>query len=286
MNAVSNAWIDGGALRTYRHAPNTGSRKSWAAGDATSRGVRLALMAMRGEMGYPSALSAHKWGFFDVLFKGRPFSYPRSFGSYVMENVLFKISYPAEFHAQTAVEAAMALHDEVKDRVQEIDRIVIETQEPAVRIIDKTGPLDNPADRDHCLQYMTAVPLVFGRLTAADYEDKVARDPRIDVLRARMEVRENEDFTRDYYDPQKRYIGNALQVWFSDGTRTRRVQVDYPVGHRLRRAEGIPLLRRKFATSINPKVKQSQWEVLEQLYEDGEQLKAMPVDDFMALLVA
>jgi 2-methylcitrate dehydratase len=285
-NAVSNAWIDGGALRTYRHAPNTGSRKSWAAGDATSRGVRLALMAMRGEMGYPSALSAQKWGFFDVLFKGRPFTFPRGFGSYVMENVLFKISYPAEFHAQTAVEAAMALHDEVKDRLQEIDRIVIETQEPAVRIIDKTGPLDNPADRDHCLQYMTAVPLVFGRLTAADYEDKIARDPRIDVLRARMEVRENEDFTRDYYDPQKRYIGNALQAWFSDGTSTRRVQVDYPVGHRLRRAEGIPLLRKKFAASIGPKVKQSQWQVLEQLYENREQLKAMPVDDFMALLVA
>src|SRR5690606_8078535 len=263
MNAVSNAWIDGGALRTYRHAPNTGSRKSWAAGDATSRGVRLALMAMRGEMGYPSALSAQKWGFFDVLFKGKPFTYPRGFGSYVMENVLFKISYPAEFHAQTAVEAAMTLHDEVKDRLQEIDRIVIETQEPAVRIIDKTGPLDNPADRDHCLQYMTAVPLVFGRLTAADYEDNVARDPRIDVLRARMEVRENEDFTRDYYDPQKRYLGNAIRVYFSDGTSTRRVQVDYPVGHRLRRAEGIPLLRKKFAASISPKVKQSQWQVLD-----------------------
>ena len=286
MNAVSNAWIDGGALRTYRHAPNTGSRKSWAAGDATSRGVRLALMAMRGEMGYPSALSAQKWGFFDVLFKGKPFTYPRSFGSYVMENVLFKISYPAEFHAQTAVEAAMVLHDDVKDRLQEIDRIVIETQEPAVRIIDKTGPLDNPADRDHCLQYMTAVPLVLGRLTAADYEDTIARDPRIDVLRARMEVRENEDFTRDYYDPQKRYIGNAIQVYFSDGTSTRRVQVDYPVGHRLRRAEGIPLLRKKFAASISPKVKQSQWQVLDQLCEDRAQLKAMPVDDFLALLVA
>ena len=286
MNAVSNAWIDGGALRTYRHAPNTGSRKSWAAGDATSRGVRLSLMAMRGEMGYPSALSAQKWGFFDVLFKGKAFSWPRSFGSYVMENVLFKISYPAEFHAQTAVEAAMSLHEEVKDRLQEIDRIVIETQEPAVRIIDKTGPLDNPADRDHCLQYMTAVPLVFGRLTAADYEDTVARDPRIDVLRARMEVRENEDFTRDYYDPQKRYIGNAITVYFGDGTSTRRVQVDYPVGHRLRRAEGIPLLRKKFASSINPKVKLGQWQMLEQLYEDREQLDAMPVDDFVALLVA
>ena len=286
MNAVSNAWIDGGALRTYRHAPNTGSRKSWAAGDATSRGVRLALMAMRGEMGYPSALSAQTWGFFDVLFKGKSFSYPRGFGSYVMENVLFKISYPAEFHAQTAVEAAMSLHDEVKDRLQEIDRIVIETQEPAVRIIDKTGPLDNPADRDHCLQYMPAVPLVFGRLTAADYEDNVAHDPRIDVLRARMEVRESDDFTRDYYDPQKRYIGNAVQVFFNDGTSTPRVQVDYPVGHRLRRAEGIPLLKKKFAASVHPKVKESQWQVLETLCGDHERLRIMPVDDFMALLVA
>jgi 2-methylcitrate dehydratase len=286
MNAVSNAWIDGGALRTYRHAPNTGSRKSWAAGDATSRGVRLALMAMRGEMGYPSALSAPTWGFYDVLFRGKAFSYQRAFGSYVMENVLFKISYPAEFHAQTAVEAAMTLHAEVKDRLQEIDRIVIETQEPAVRIIDKTGPLDNPADRDHCLQYMTAVPLVFGRLTAADYEDGVARDPRIDVLRARMEVRENEGFTRDYYDPQKRYIGNAVQVYFADGTSTRRVQVDYPVGHRLRRAEGIPLLEKKFAQSTGSKVSESQWQMLATLSGDRERLKAMPVDDFMGLLVA
>jgi 2-methylcitrate dehydratase len=286
MNAVSNAWIDGGALRTYRHAPNTGSRKSWAAGDATSRAVRLALMAMRGEMGYPSALSAKTWGFYDVLFDGRPFSFPRSFGSYVMENVLFKISYPAEFHAQTAVEAAMSLHGEVKDRLQAVERIVIETQEPAVRIIDKTGPLDNPADRDHCLQYMTAVPLVFGRLTAADYEDSVARDPRIDVLRARMEVRENDAFTRDYYDPQKRFIGNALQVYFNDGTSTRRVQVDYPVGHRLRRAEGIPLLEKKFVASVAPRLKPSQWQVLEMLAGDRAHLRIVPVDDFMALLVA
>ena len=210
INAVSNAWIDGGALRTYRHAPNTGSRKSWAAGDATSRAVRLALIAMRGEMGYPSALSAKTWGFYDVLWKGKAFSFSREYGSYVMENVLFKISYPAEFHAQTAVEAAMRLHVEVRDRLQSIESIVIETQEPAVRIIDKTGPLDNPADRDHCLQYMTAVPLVFGRLTASDYENGVATDPRIDVLRARMEVRENESFTKDYYDPEKRFIGNAV----------------------------------------------------------------------------
>jgi 2-methylcitrate dehydratase len=286
MNAVSNAWIDGGALRTYRHAPNTGSRKSWAAGDATSRGVRLALTAMRGEMGYPSALSVKTWGFYDVLFKGRPFSLPRDYDSYVMENVLFKISYPAEFHAQTAVEAAMTLHPEVRDRLQAIERIVIETQEPGVRIIDKTGPLDNPADRDHCLQYMTAVPLVFGRLTAADYEDRVASDPRIDVLRARMEVRENEGFTKDYYDPEKRYIGNAVQVYFNDGTSTGRVQVDFPIGHRLRRGEGIPLLRKKFEASVSGKLEASQWQTLESISNDHDELKATPVDDFMALLVA
>jgi 2-methylcitrate dehydratase len=286
MNAVSNAWIDGGALRTYRHAPNTGSRKSWAAGDATSRAVRLALIAMRGEMGYPSALSATTWGFCDVLFRGKPLVLRRDYGSYVMENVLFKISYPAEFHAQTAVEAAMSLHEEVRERLQSIERIVIETQEPALRIIDKTGPLDNPADRDHCLQYMTAVPLVFGRLTAADYEDNVAGDPRIDALRARMEVRENDSFTLDYYDPQKRYIGNALQVFFSDGTSSRRVQVDYPIGHRLRRGEGIPLLKKKFEASVAAKVRASQWQMLASLGNDPGQLKALPVDDFMALLVA
>jgi 2-methylcitrate dehydratase len=286
FNAVSNAWIDGGALRTYRHAPNTGSRKSWAAGDATSRGVRLALMALKGEMGYPSALSAKTWGFYDVLFEGREFTLPGGYGSYVMENILFKISYPAEFHAQTAVEAAMSLHEAVAGRLNDIERIVIETQEPGVRIIDKTGPLDNPADRDHCLQYMTAVPLIFGRLRAADYEDEVAADPRIDMLRARMEVRENEEFTRDYYDPQKRYIGNAVQVFFADGTSTPRVRVDYPVGHRRRREEGIPLLREKFANSVSGKLKPSQWEELEALANDAGRLRAMPVDDFVALLVA
>ncbi|TLY57113.1 MAG: bifunctional 2-methylcitrate dehydratase/aconitate hydratase, partial [Gammaproteobacteria bacterium] len=210
VNALSNAWIDGGALRTYRHAPNTGSRKSWAAGDATSRAVRHALMALAGEMGYPSALSAKTWGFYDVLFRGKPFSLPQPFGSYVMENVLFKISYPAEFHAQTAVEAAMTLHPKVKDRLADIERIVIETQEPGVRIIDKVGPLANPADRDHCIQYMVAVPLIFGRLTAADYEDAVAADPRIDELRASMQVRENRVFTEEYYAPDKRCIGNAV----------------------------------------------------------------------------
>src|SRR3954447_5702127 len=219
INAVSNAWIDGGALRTYRHAPNTGSRKSWAAGDATSRAVRHAFISLAGEMGYPSALSAKTWGFNDVLFKGKPFSLPQPFGSYVMENVLFKISFPAEFHAQTAVECAIQLHPLVHDRIAEIERIVIETQEPGVRIIDKTGPLANPADRDHCIQYMVAVPLIFGRLTAADYEDAIARDPRIDVLRAKMEVKENSVFTREYYERDKRYIGNALTIIFSDGSK-------------------------------------------------------------------
>src|SRR5690242_8605203 len=198
VNAVSNAWIDGGALRTYRHAPNTGSRKSWAAGDATSRAVRLALIALTGEMGYPTALSARTWGFYDVLFKGQPFKFQRDYGSYVMENVLFKISFPAEFHAQTAVECAMTLHPQVKDKLDQIDKVVIETQEPGVRIIDKTGPLNNPADRDHCIQYMAAIPLIFGRLTAEDYEDGVAADPRVDALRNRMEVKENEKFTKDY----------------------------------------------------------------------------------------
>jgi 2-methylcitrate dehydratase len=280
INAVSHAWIDGGALRTYRHAPNTGSRKSWAAGDATGRGVRLALIAMTGEMGYPSALSARTWGFYDVLFNGK------TYGSYVMENILFKISYPAEFHAQTAVEAAMTLHPEVKDRLDDIEKVLIETQEPGVRIIDKTGPLDNPADRDHCIQYMAAVPMIFGRLTAADYEDKVASDPRIDALRDRMEVQENKQFTKDYFDPDKRYIGNAIQVFFSDGSSTERVAVDFPIGHRERRDEGIPVLKKKFETSVSAKLKQGQWQELAELCANREQLAATAVDDFMALLVA
>ncbi len=286
INAVSNAWIDGGALRTYRHAPNTGSRKSWAAGDATSRAVRLALIAMTGEMGYPSALSVKTWGYFDVLFKGKPFTFSQGFGSYVMENILFKISYPAEFHAQTAVEAGMALHEAVKDRLDEIERVLIETQEAGVRIIDKTGPLDNPADRDHCIQYMTAVPMIFGRLSAADYEDDVAADPRIDALREKMDVTENEAYTKDYFDPSKRYIGNAVQVFFEDGSSTARVSVDYPIGHRQRREEGIPLLIRKFESSVSPKLKARQWKELDALCADQQKLAGMAVDDFMALLVA
>ena len=285
VNALSNAWIDGGALRTYRHAPNTGSRKSWAAGDATSRGVRLALMAMTGEMGYPAALSAPGWGYFDGLFKGKEFSLPQDFGSYVMENILFKISFPAEFHAQTAVEASMALHEAVRDRVDDIERIVIETQEAGIRIIDKSGPLANPADRDHCIQYMTAIPLIFGRLTAADYEDSIADDPRIDALRARMEVRENERFTRDYFDPAKRYIGNALQVFFNDGSSSDRVEVNIPIGHRERREEGIPVLKQKFADSVAPKLNKKQWAELDVLCADRERLAQTAVDDFMALLV-
>jgi 2-methylcitrate dehydratase len=285
VNAVSNAWIDGGALRTYRHAPNTGSRKSWAAGDATSRAVRHALFAVKDEMGYPSALSAKTWGFYDVLFKGRPFSLPQPFGSYVMENVLFKISYPAEFHAQTAVEAAMTLHPDVAGRIAEIERIVIETQEPGVRIIDKTGPLANPADRDHCIQYMVAIPLIFGRLTAADYEDAVARDPRVDALRAKMQVKENETFTREYYAPDKRYIGNAVQVYFRDGSSTRRVQVDYPIGHRKRRAEGMPVLVAKFEASVTQHYPPKQAERVKALFAQGSKLDAMPVTDFVAALV-
>ncbi len=283
--AVSNAWIDGGALRTYRHAPNTGSRKSWAAGDATSRAVRHALLALKGEMGYPSALTAKTWGFQDVLFKGKALSLPQPFGSYVMENVLFKISYPAEFHAQTAVEAAMILHPEIAPRLGEIERVTIETQEPGVRIIDKTGPLANPADRDHCIQYMVAIPLVFGRLKAEDYEDRIAEDPRLDALRAKMQVRENATFTQEYYDPAKRYIGNAVQVFFKDGSAGRRVQVDYPIGHRKRRDEGSPKLVKKFEASVAAHFGPRQTESIQAMFADRNALAAMPVSEFVARLV-
>jgi 2-methylcitrate dehydratase len=285
INAVSNAWVDGGALRTYRHAPNTGSRKSWAAGDATSRAVRHALFALKGEMGYPSALSAKTWGFQDVLFKGKSLSLPQPFGSYVMENVLFKISYPAEFHAQTAVEAAMTLHGQVLPKIEDIERITIETQEPGVRIIDKTGPLANPADRDHCIQYMVAIPLLFGRLNADDYEDRIAGDPRVDALRAKMQVRENAAFTKDYYDADKRYIGNAVQVFFRDGSASQRVQVDYPIGHRLRRAEGIPKLVKKFEDSVAAHFSPRQTESIAAMFADPGALAAMPVSEFVARLV-
>ena len=286
LNALSQAWIDGGELRSYRHAPTAGPRKSWAAGDATSRGVRLALMAMTGEMGYPTALSAETWGYYDALFGGDAFRFQRPYGSYVMENILFKVSFPAEFHAQTAVEAAMTLHDAVKDRIDEVERIVIETQEAATRIIDKSGLLANPADRDHCIRYMVAIPLIFGRLTAADYEDDVAADPRVDALRNRMEVRENERFTKDYVDPGKRYIGNAVQVFFEDGSSTDRIETSAPTGHRERRAEGIPLLQKKFVDSVSPRLGAGQWEALHALCADRDRLAATAVDDFMALLVA
>jgi len=280
INALSNAWIDGGALRTYRHAPNTGSRKSWAAGDATSRGVWHALMALKNEMGYPSALSAWQWGFNDVLFKGESVKLPRPLGSYVMENILFKVSYPAEFHAQTAVDAAMSLHAQVKDRLDDIKEITIDTQEAAIRIIDKTGPLDNPADRDHCLQYMVAIPLIYGRLTARDYEDDIACDPRIDQLREKMKITENKQFSVDYLDPEKRSIANAIQIEFNDNSRTDRVEIHYPIGHRQRREESIPLLRNKFEQSV----KQSKHhKLLMEVFDDSNQLSHMPVTNFLKL---
>ena len=285
IDSVSNAWIDGGALRTYRHAPNTGPRKSWAAGDATSRAVRLALLTLAGEMGYPSALSAPKWGFSDVLFDGQPVRLARPLGAYVMENILFKISYPAEFHAQTAVEAARALHPAIENRLDDVSEIMIETQEPAIRIIDKTGPLHNPADRDHCLQYMVAVALIFGRLTADDYEEAVAGDPRIDALRATMNVRENPRFTRDYYDPARRYIGNAVQVRFRDGSATDRVEIPCPAGHRERREEALPVLMRKFETSVRPQLEADAWRLLSAIAADQQRFEETTVDELMDLLV-
>ena len=283
--ALSLAFVDGQSLRTYRHAPNTGSRKSWAAGDATSRGVRLALIAKTGEMGYPSVLTAKTWGFYDVLFKGRPFRFQRPYGSYVMENVLFKISFPAEFHAQTAVEAAMQLHPLVRDRLFQIRRITLRTHESAIRIIDKTGPLANPADRDHCIQYMVAVPLIFGHLTAADYEDNVAADPRIDALREKMACVEDPQFTRDYLDPDKRSIANAVTVEFDDGTRTPEVVVEYPIGHRRRREEGIPLLVEKFRINLARRFAAKQQQAILDVALDPARLAAMAVHEFVDLLV-
>ncbi len=285
INALSNAWIDGQALRTYRHAPNTGSRKSWAAGDATSRGVRLALMALSGEMGYPSALTARTWGFYDVLFKGEQFKLSQPYGSYVMENVLFKISFPAEFHAQTAVEAAIQLHPLVRGRLDEIERIVITTHESAIRIIDKTGPLYNPADRDHCLQYMIAIGLIFGELKAAHYEDSTAQDPRIDALREKMVVIEDPRYSRDYLDPHKRSIANALQVFFTDGRASRKVAVEFPLGHRRRRAEGLPLLLEKFKRNLARRFDARRSAEIFELCSDQARLETTPVDEFLDLLV-
>jgi 2-methylcitrate dehydratase len=285
VDAVSHAWVDGHSLRTYRHAPNTGSRKSWAAGDATSRAVRLALIAKTGEMGYPSVLTAKTWGFYDVLFRGKPFRFPRRYGSYVMENVLFKISFPAEFHAQTAVEAAVLLHPEVKDRLSDIRKIEIVTHESAIRIIDKKGPLNNPADRDHCIQYMVAIGLVKGNLTAADYEDDVARDPRIDALRAKMVCIENKRYSRDYLDPRKRSIANQLQIFFKDGTKSRKVAVEYPLGHRRRRHEGIPLLEAKFRTNLARRFPKERREAILELCRDPKRLESTPVNEFVELFV-
>src|SRR5208337_3966176 len=279
INALSNAWIDGQSLRTYRHAPNTGSRKSWAAGDATSRGVRLALMALKGEMGYPSALTAKTWGFYDALFKGNEFKFQRPYGSYVMEHVLFKISFPAEFHAQTAVECAMQLHPVVKDRIDQIDKIELTTHESAIRIIDKKGPLHNPADRDHCLQYMVAIGLIFGQLTSAHYEDSVAADPRIDALREKMICSESAQYTKDYLDPAKRSIANAVQIFFKDGLKTGKIEVEYPIGHRRRRKEGIPVLVDKFKTNLGRRFPVRQQKAVLDVCLNQTKLEGSPVNE-------
>ena len=291
VNALSLAWVDGQSLRTYRHAPNTGSRKSWAAGDATSRAVRLALMARAGEMGYPSALTAKTWGFYDVSFRGQPFKFQRPYGSYVMENVLFKISFPAEFHAQTAVEAAMALRTELDNRgktADDIRSVTIRTHEACLRIIDKKGPLSNPADRDHCVQYMVAVPLLFGRLTAADYEDNFALDPeiaaRVDALREKITCVEEPSFTADYHDPEKRSIANALRVEVNDGTVLEHT-VEFPLGHRRRREEGLPLLVEKFKTNLRRRFPEAQQERILEASLDRARLEAMPVHEYVDMYV-
>ena len=287
INAISLAWVDGQSLRTYRHAPNTGSRKSWAAGDATSRAVRLALMARAGEMGYPSVLTAKTWGFYDVSFKGQPFKFQRPYGSYVMENVLFKISFPAEFHAQTAVEAAMKVHAQLNAQgksAEAIRKITIRTHEACLRIIDKNGPLSNPADRDHCVQYMIAIPLLFGRLTAADYEDKIASDPRIDALRAKVECVEEPRFTADYHDPEKRSIANSLRVELADGSVIEET-VEFPIGHRRRREEGLPLLVEKFKTNLRRCFSEKQQGKILEVSLDQERLATMPVNEYVDLYV-
>lgn len=283
LNALSLAWVDGQSLRTYRHAPNAGSRKSWAAGDATSRAVRLAMIAMTGEMGYPSVLTAPTWGFYDVSFKGKSFSFQRDYGTYVMENVLFKISFPAEFHAQTAVECAVTLHEQIKDRLDDIDRVELTTHESAIRIISKQGELYNPADRDHCLQYMVAIGLIFGDLEAKHYEDDVAADSRIDALRNKMQVQEDERFSREYHEPDKRSIANAMQVFFKDGSHTDKVTVEYPIGHRRRREEGIPVLERKFKRNLEGQFDAGQVSAIIQACDDQQQLEAMSVSDFVDL---
>lgn len=284
-DALSQAWLDGAALRTYRHAPNTGSRKSWAAGDATSRAVKLAWMTMQGEMGYSSALTAKKWGFYDVMMGGNPLKISRSYGSYVMENVLFKISFPAEFHAQTAVECAVKLHHDIKNRLDQIDKIILTTHESAIRIISKSGELHNPADRDHCLQYMVAVALLHGDLKAEHYEDSFANDPRIDQLRDKMLVQENKQFSIDYLDPLKRSIANSMQITFKDGSTTDTVTIEYPIGHRVRREEGIPFMYEKFTKNMTTHFSKEHTDMLLSLFKDQHKLESMPVQQFMALFV-
>ena len=284
INALTHAWLDGQSLRTYRHAPNAGSRKSWAAGDATSRAVRLAMITLSGEMGYPSVLTAKIWGFEDVLFKSDSLRIPQSFGSYVMENVLFKISFPAEFHAQTAVEAAVKIHPEIKDRLDEIDKIEITTHESAIRIISKVGELNNPADRDHCLQYMVAIGLLKGNLVAEDYEDDVAQDPRIDELRSKMVVTENKKYSEDYLDPEKRSIANKLKVLFNDGSSTEEIEVEYPIGHRRRRNEGISVLENKFLSNLKTVFDDEKSEKIYKEFLDFDKLTSMSVVDFQKLL--
>jgi 2-methylcitrate dehydratase len=288
LAAVSLAWVDGQSLRTYRHYPNAGSRKSWAAGDATSRAVRLALMAKVGEMGVPSVLTAKTWGFYDVSFKGAKFKFQRPYGSYVMENVLWKISFPAEFHSQTACEAAFTLHNWMKANGKtsdDIKKITIRTHEACIRIIDKKGPLNNPADRDHCIQYMVAVPLIFGRLTAKDYEDEIAADPRIDALREKMVCVEDPQYTADYHDPEKRSIANAMTIEFNDGSKSDEIAVEYPVGHKRRREEGLPLLVEKYKTNLRRIFDQAQIEKIENATLNFDQLIAMRADDFVSLYV-
>jgi 2-methylcitrate dehydratase len=284
--ALSQAWVDGSSLRTYRHAPNTGSRKSWAAGDATSRAVRLAMMTMAGEMGIPSVLSTPVWGFYDVSFKGREFSFSRSYGTYVMENILFKISFPAEFHAQTAVECAVLLYPEIKEKLDEIERIEVTTHESALRIIDKTGALDNPADRDHCMQYMLAVAMIEGDLVAEFYEDSFhQQNPLIDKLRNKMILKEDKRYSKDYLEDDKRSIANALQIFFKDGSQTDKVEVEYPVGHRNRRQEGIPLLERKFFNSLKSTYSKEHSDRIYSLCLDKERIEQTPVNEFMDMFV-
>jgi 2-methylcitrate dehydratase len=288
LNAVSLAWVDGQSLRTYRHFPNAGSRKSWAAGDATSRAVRLALMAKVGEMGYPSALTAKTWGFYDVSFKGNKFKFQRPYGSYVMENVLFKISFPAEFHSQTACEAAFKLQALMKESGKssdEIKQVTIRTHEACIRIIDKKGPLNNPADRDHCVQYMVAVPLIFGRLTAKDYEDEIAADPRIDALREKIVCVEDPQFTADYFDPEKRSIANALTIEFKDGSKSDEIVVEYPVGHRRRREEGLPLLIEKYKKNLRRVFSEQIASEIQEVSLDINRLMTMKADEFVSLFV-